>query len=315
MKKYRSVLVTGGAGFIGSHLAEALVENAYHVTIVDNLSTGALENIREIADRVEFYPMDIRRRRFASFVAERNFDIIFHWAANAYVPPSVEDPTFDYEINLRGPFRLLETLRRADQHPILIAASSAAVYGNPRSVPIHEDMPTLPISPYGVSKLATERYIAVFSHLYHLRAASLRLFSVYGPRQHKQIVYDFIRKLSTNPHELEILGDGTQVRDMVYVTDVVQAALVVLDNGALCGETYNVATGQGHTTCDIADAVSRAMNLDPQRRFTGSVRPGDCERWVASIDRIRAAGYAPTVTLAEGAAQTAAWYQSTVVPV
>jgi UDP-glucose 4-epimerase len=206
---------------------------------------------------------------------------------------------------------LLETLRGSDLGSILIVASSAAVYGNPIRIPISETDLTVPISPYGVSKLAMERYVSVYSQVYGLKAASLRFFSAYGPRQHKQIVYDFIKKISNNPGELVILGDGTQVRDLVYVEDIVQAALVVLGNGPLEGEVYNVAGGRGYSTREIAETMTHVMDLRPKFRYTGSIRPGDPEKWIACIDKISKLGFSPRISLEEGMKRTIEWYNST----
>jgi UDP-glucose 4-epimerase len=172
------------------------------------------------------------------------YDAIFHFAANAYVPPSVANPAWDYQINFESTFQLLEAMR-AVQHPAtLVYASSAAVYGNPLRIPVSETDATFPISPYGVGKLAAERYVAVYSGLYGIRAASLRLFSIYGPRQRKQVVYDLMERISQNRDELFIHGDGTQERDFGYVEDVARAAMIVAERGALGGEVYNVGSGQ-----------------------------------------------------------------------
>lgn len=305
----QTVLVTGGAGFIGSHLVAALVARGAAVTVVDNLCNGSLANLGPLVDAVEFYPLDIRGPVFRDLLVSKPFDAVCHFAANAYVPPSVEDPKYDFHVNLLAPFEFLEVLRRSGLRPRCVVASSAAVYGNPVRVPISETDPTVPISPYGVSKLATERYVAVYCQLYGLQAACLRLFSAYGPRQRKQIVYDFIEKLTRNPHALEILGDGTQVRDLVFVEDVVAAALLLLDSAPLTGEVYNVATGAGHTTREVAEVVSRAMGLTPEFVFTQQIRPGDTERWVADIERIRALGFAPRFSFDEGVRRTVEWYR------
>jgi UDP-glucose 4-epimerase len=307
----KSVLVTGGGGFLGSHLAEALVECGAYVTIVDNLSNGTLDNLVSVNDKVDFHLIDIRSAAFRKLLLTENFDAIFHFAANAYIPPSIECPEYDYEINLMAPFYLLETLRKGNLRPALIIASSAAVYGNPDHIPISECDPTFPISPYGVSKLATERYVAVYACVYGLRTASLRLFSVYGPRQHKQIVYDFIQKVSQNGSKLEILGDGSQVRDLVYVKDVVQAALLIWERAPLNGEVYNVAMGTGMSTRQIAGIVAEALGVNPQLAYTGSIRPGDCEKWIACVDRIKALGFSPRYSFDEGVRETVEWYHST----
>jgi len=311
MKTYnRSVLVTGGAGFIGSHLCEALVRRDAHVTVADNLSNSTLQNLQNIADQIEFHELDLRSSAFRDLLLTGDFDVIFHLAANAYVPPSIENPDYDFQTNLVAPFQLLETLRGSGLGSTLIVASSAAVYGNPSRIPISETDITVPISPYGVSKLAMERYVSVYSPLYGLKAASLRFFSAYGPRQRKQIVYDFIKKISNNPGELVILGDGTQVRDLIYVEDIVQAALVVLDNAPLEGEVYNVAGGRGYSTREIAETMTNVMGLSPKFHYTGCIRPGDPEKWIACIDKISRLGFRPRISLEEGIKRTIGWYTS-----
>jgi UDP-glucose 4-epimerase len=307
---HNSALVTGGAGFIGSHLAEALVERGVQVTIVDDLSNGSLENIRTIAGRVNFYSLDIRSPAFIELLLSGNFKTLFHFAAEAYVPPSVKNPENNYLVNLAGPFYILEALRKAKLDTTLIIGSSAAVYGNPCHIPISELDPTFPISPYGVSKLAIERYTAVYSQIYGLKAASLRLFSIYGPRQRKQIVYDFIHKVDTNPDEMEILGDGTQVRDLIYVKDVVQAVLLIWEHAPLEGEVYNVAAGVGLSTRQVAATVAHVMGVSPALRYTGNIRPGDAEKWVACIDKIIALGFWPRFSFEQGVRQTVEWYHT-----
>ncbi|MBI4492675.1 MAG: GDP-mannose 4,6-dehydratase [Chloroflexi bacterium] len=307
--EHRRVLITGGAGFIGSHLAEAALAEGAQVTVVDEVATGRCEH-QDGLSNLEVIEARVGTDAFASLLRSGRFDTIFHLAGSGYVPPSVEDPYFDFERNLHPTIRLLECLRLHRLATPLVFASSATVYGAPRELPIAESAPLDPVSPYGVSKLASERYVAVYARLYGLRAASMRLFSVYGPRQRKQVVYDLIDRLHRNPEVLTILGDGTQERDFTYVTDVAQAALLIAARGALAGETYNVATGETCSTLELAREVAAALGLDPQLRFTGAVRPGDADRWAADISRVRALGYAPRVDLRQGIRETVAWYLS-----
>lgn len=311
----KSVLVTGGAGFIGSHMVEALLQAGAVVSVVDNLCSGSWRNLKVSEEQVIFRQMDISSPSFENLVVSNDYDAIFHLAANAYIPPAVANPTYDFNVNLLAPFHMFEALRRHDKHPVIIVMSSAAVYGNPVHIPVKEEDPTVPVSPYGVSKLGMERYLAVFCRLYGFRAAALRLFSVYGPRQHKQIVYDFICKLSKNPHDMELIGDGSQVRDLVYVDDVVQAALQIVQNAPLEGEVYNVGFGEGYTTREIAETISHVMHVSPTYSFTGAVRPGDTEKWIANIDRLRALGFLPQTPLEQGIAQTIAWYREPTRPI
>jgi UDP-glucose 4-epimerase len=308
--KQMSALVTGGVGFIGSHLSEALVRRGIHVTIVDNLSSSKIQNIREILDRIDLCELDICTPAFRDFLLRSEFDVIFHLAGIASVPLSVENPEYDFQTNLMATFQLLESLRYGASSPVLIVASSAAVYGNPVRVPILEADTTVPISPYGTSKLAVERYVATYSRLYGLRAASLRPFSAYGPRLRKQIVYDFIKRLSNDSGELVIQGDGSQIRDFIYVEDIVRAALVVLENGPLEGEVYNVACGRGYSTQEIANLICSLLGVNPKFRYTGNTSPGDPEQWIACIDKIRMLGFEPRISLEEGLSRTVEWFLS-----
>lgn len=313
MKGVREIersLVTGGAGFIGSHLVHCLVQQGAVVTVVDRVtSSDNPKRLRELRDRVTLVKEDLQKGDLVGLLRAVRPSVIFHLAATSYVPSSVERPMEDFGNTLVTTIRLLEALRTGRVAAALILASSGAVYGNPADLPVPEDAVTIPISPYGVSKLAGERYLAVYARLYGLRGASLRFFSVYGPRQRKQIVYDFIRKLSDSPDGLEIIGDGLQRRDMLYVEDAVSAALRVTHDGPLEGETYNVASGRSYSTREIAEHVAKAMRLNPKFRFTGTVRPGDALDWVANIDRLRRLGFAPQVEFAEGLRRTVEWYR------
>jgi len=304
----KKVLVTGGAGFIGSHLVEQLAAAGATITVVDDLSGGSLANLANVAGKFDFREADIRQIAWEDVLSQGQYVAIFHLAANAYVPPSVERPAWDYSINLEGSFRLLEALRLTKWPGVLIYASSAAVYGNPVHTPIREDDPTVPISPYGVSKLAAERYVAVYSQLFGLRAASLRFLSMYGPRQRKQVVYDLIEKITHNPSELFIHGDGTQIRDFNYVEDTARAAMLVAERGALRGEVYNVASGRDCSIGELANVLCHTLKVQSRFIYSGSVRPGDPEKWSADIGRLTALGYQPQVSLENGLRQTVAWF-------
>ena len=303
----KTVLITGGAGFIGSHLAEDLVKAGASVTIVDDLSTGRLTNLSNISNRVIILEQDIRKIRWEEVLGKKEYDVIFHLAANAYVPPSVKRPKWDYEINLNGTIRLIESLRQRKWPGSLVYASSAAVYGNPTKIPIDETDLTMPISPYGVGKLAAERYVAVYSQLYGLRAASARLFSQFGPRQRKQVIYDFIQKLNQNPHEIFVHGDGSQVRDFNYVSDTTQAVMLIVEAGSMSGEVYNIASGRECSIRELLEILSRILNVCPKYLYSGNVRPGDPEKWSVDITKLKNLGYQPFVSLEEGLKKTVQW--------
>lgn len=306
----KPVLVTGGAGFIGSHLVELLVERGARVTIVDDFSSGSRENVASVADSITMLECDVRELDWKKHLRDEPAEAIFHFAANAYVPPSVESPSFDYEINFASTFRLLEALRESSWGGRMVFASSAAVYGNAVRVPISESDPTVPISPYGVGKLAAERYLAVFAPLYGLNLASVRFFSAYGPRQRKQVVFDLLAKLSVDAERLPIHGDGTQVRDFLFVKDAARAAMIVAENGELNGEAYNVGAGRGSTIDTLATSLCALLGLDPLLCYTGVNRPGDPEKLIVDISKIQSIGYQPAVDFEEGLAAVVKWFQT-----
>jgi UDP-glucose 4-epimerase len=302
------VLVTGGAGFVGSHLAEVLVRRGADVTVVDNLTTGRLDNLQASDGRIHFRKADFQDPAFLYWMGGEGFDFLFHLAANAYVPPSVRDPWFDFRLNLMGTLALLENLRKTQSSTKFILASSAAVYGNPVDLPICEQAPTVPISPYGVGKLAAERYVDVFAKTYQIRSASARLFSVFGPRQRKQVVYDIVRKLHADPTRLPLYGDGTQERDLIYVTNAAEALVLIAERGAMAGEVYNVASGASITIRDLAWRLASCMKADPVLDFAGQMRAGDPDKWLANIDKLTALGFSPRVALDQGLQQVVDWY-------
>ncbi len=300
------VLVTGGAGFIGSHLVERCLQKGYQTTVVDNLMTGSLSNLKDCLAHIELLEGSVEE--ISTLPIDLNeYDIIFHLAASAYVPPSVENPLYDYRSNLWSTFVLLEELRKLSKIPALIYASSAAVYGDPLKIPITEKELTVPVSPYGVSKLAAERYINVYARLYGIRATSLRLFSVYGPRQRKQVIYDLMKKLINDPSHLSVIGDGSQQRDFVFVEDVVNAFFAAWDNSSLHGDVYNVASGHHVSIEQLVQILCQVSNLNPKIEFSGSTRLGDAERWIVDITKLKTLGCVPSVTLNIGLERTYQW--------
>jgi UDP-glucose 4-epimerase len=305
----RSVLVTGGAGFIGSHLVEELVRRDARVTVVDNLSTGQLGNLAGVAGRVDLRSLDLRSGDLRPILAEHPFDVIFHLAGNVNVPWSVEDPRSDLELNLLATFNLLEAVRDAAPRTRVIHSSTAAVYGDGARTTMREDHPTVPVAPYGASKRAAELYVGLYARLYGLRTAIARLFSAFGPRLRKQVVYDLMRKIHDDPQELFIYGDGTQVRDLNHVANIVEALLVVAERACFEGEAYNVAAEEPVAIRDLARMLCEQMGADPRFVYSGDVRPGDAQRWCADIGRLKSLGYQPRLGLADGLADTVAWFR------
>jgi UDP-glucose 4-epimerase len=305
------VLVTGGAGFIGSHLVEQLAQADNRVTVIDNLTTGSLVNLARVHTQLTMVSSDLGTQLQAGTLVLDDYDYIFHLAGNAYIPSSVENSLFDFQINLQYTLLLLEALRQTTRRPRLIFTSSAAVYGNPARLPISEEDPTIPISPYGVGKLAAERYVSVYSKLYGVRATSLRLFSIYGPRQHKQVIYDLLCKLHANPSRIEVLGDGSQERDFTYVDDAVQALILTATHAPGRGEVYNVASGTAHTIADLIGCWCEICGLRPQLIYTGMIRPGDADKWRVDITRLSALGYQAATALPQGLTIIKDWYDET----
>ena len=288
---------------------ELLTEVSARVTVIDTLTSGARDNLAGVADDVTLLEYDVRDIDWEAYLSENGTDVVFHFAANAYVPPSVESPSFDYETNFAPTFRLLEALRRSQWPGRMVFASTAAVYGNAVRVPIREDDPTVPISPYGVGKLAAERYLAVFAQLYGLRLASVRFFSAYGPRQRKQVVFDLLTKMSKDRDRLFIHGDGTQVRDFLYVKDAARAAMIVAADGALNGEAYNVGAGREYTIDVLAKSLCKLTGISPAFDYSGVNRPGDPEKLVVDIKRLESIGYTPRFEFEEGLATVVQWFE------
>jgi UDP-glucose 4-epimerase len=311
----RAVLVTGGAGFIGSHLVETLVRRRARVTVADNVSSGCLSNLASVQNCIDFRKVDLVHDDVTLLLREQRFEAVFHLAGHATISDSVKQPRLDFENNLLGTFNLLESIRHALPGARVLFASSAAVYGEGSDQPFHETDPLVPRSPYGVAKLAAERYMHVYASVYGLRTAILRLFPVYGPRQRSLVMYDLMRKIVENPHELFIHGDGSQVRDFVHVTDVAEAFVAVAEKGPLNGEVYNVATGKPVSIRGVAQMICTRMKVSPRFVFGGELQPGVSGRWSADISHLKHLGYQPRTTLDDGLTRTIAWFREDTAPV
>ncbi len=299
------VLVTGAAGFVGSHLSERLAKLRAQLSLVDDYSNVSWP--RDEWPASSFISLaKVCDANLTKMIEAFAPTVIFHLAGCAYAAGSVDDPERDMKGNLASTLELLEALRRIRFTGRLVYASSAAVYGEPHCIPIAEDHPTLPISPYGVSKLAAERYVAVYSSLYGIPAVSLRIFSVYGPRQRKQVVYDIISKLQ-NPTSAVFLGDGTQQRDFVYVSEVIDAMLLIAQRGLTDGSVYNVCSGTGTPIGELVERISTILEVSIPIKFSGQTRSGDPECWIGSPAKLRELGFKNQVTLLEGLQWTVRW--------
>jgi UDP-glucose 4-epimerase len=274
MKKY---LVTGGAGFIGSTIVRALLEQGDFVRILDNFSTGKRENVEGL--KVEMLEGDLRD---PSAVAEAvaDIDVIFHEAAFVSVPQSMDDPLPCFEINQRGTEILLEAARKADVKRVVLA-SSAAVYGDLETMPLEEDFPLRPLSPYAVSKRVDELYAELYTRSFGLDVVALRYFNVYGPRQRPDSMYAaavpiFARRL-LDGKSITIYGDGGQTRDLVYVGDVVRANILASEHPAAPGQVFNICTGDEIRVIDLVEVLMDLFPNAPAPEFAPA-RPGDIYR-------------------------------------
>jgi UDP-glucose 4-epimerase len=305
-------LVTGGAGFIGSHIAEALVKRGERVRVLDDLSTGSLANIEPIRPGVEFVRGDITDLAAVRQAVE-SVDVVFHEAALASVSRSVEDPAATHKVCATGTLNVLIAARDAKVRRVVYAASSSA-YGNTEVLPTHEEQPPHPLSPYAAAKLTGEHYCSAFHEVYGLDTVCLRYFNVFGPRQDPTSPYSaviplFIATMLAGK-EPTIFGDGHQSRDFTYVENVVQANLLAAEANAAAGKVYNVANGARASLLDLITAINATLGTRILARHD-TARPGDVRHSQADISRARhQLGYDPPVGLEEGLRRTVAYYQS-----
>lgn len=303
-------LVTGGAGFMGSHVVDALVERGAAVTVADNFSTGTTDNLASAAGRIEIEKIDLARGDPSHLIRDGRFDTIVHTAGNASIPLSVSEPRRDAEDNVLATQNLLEAVRRHSPDTSVVNISSAAVYGEGHGVPIKEDDQKLPVAPYGVSKLAADHYAAVYSRLFGVRTSTVRIFSTFGPRLRKQVVWDFMSRLAENPNELVIQGDGNERRDMNYISNVVEAILLVAEKSPMTGGAYNVGSRESVTMTELAEDLAAAMGVTPEIRRTMKARPGQVKVWQADITKLESLGYSERVSYRDGIAATVSWFES-----
>jgi UDP-glucose 4-epimerase len=303
MRVLNNALVLGGAGFLGSRLVEALAADGVRTTVVDNLSSESGEPVAGADLRVA----DVVGTDIAALVRERSIDAVFHLAGAAYVPPSLERPHEDLQRNAAVTLSVLQALRATSPAPVLAYASSAAVYGDGVYMPMDEAHPLLPMSPYGISKLASEQYVRLYADLYGIPTFSVRLFSLYGPGQRKQVVYDLLHRLLRCDNPLTVLGSPAVSRDLVYVADAARAFVTLARSAPAQGEAYNAAAGKPTSLGELVQTLQRAAGTDKQVVFTGEVRAGDPLRWAGDATRARRLGVEFATPLEEGIKQTVAW--------
>jgi len=307
----KSYLVTGGAGFIGSHISERLVRDGNNVRVLDDLSSGHEENLGSFRKDVEFIEGDIRDAQVVN-AAVKDVDVVFHEAALGSVPRSVADPVTTHQVNITGTLNVFLAAREAGVRRV-VYASSSSVYGETPVLPKREDMIPQPLSPYALSKLAGEHYASVFKHVYNFEIVSLRYFNIFGPRQDPESQYAaviprFITALIYGTPPV-VYGDGLQSRDFTFVDNVVNANLLAAEADGIAGHAFNVACGGRYTLLDLLDRAKEVLGSDI-KPIHEPARAGDVRDSQASIEGAQKAfGYEVTVDFAEGLQKTIEWYR------
>jgi UDP-glucose 4-epimerase len=300
----RTMLVTGGAGFIGSHLTERLLKEDHRVTVLDNFSNGKIKNIQHLLQNpsMTLIKEDLKKPKKLRQTVN-TCDTIFHFAANPEVRLGETDPETHFKENILATFNLLETLRKSENTKTLIFASTSTVYGEATQMPTPENYaPLMPISTYGASKLACEALISSYAHTFNHRALFLRLANIIGPRSNHGVIIDFIKKIMTNPKKLEILGDGQQEKSYMHITDCIEATMHLTRTFSKSTErvdAFNVGSNDKITVAEIAQIVSEEMNTpNIKYAFTGGAEggrgwKGDVKIMQLSIDKLLKTGWKP----------------------
>ena len=301
------VLVTGGAGFIGSHIVDRLVQEGHKVSVIDNLSTGKTENLNREA---EFYKLDIENPRIEKVLKKEKPEVICHLAAQMDVRRSVADPAFDAKTNIIGMINLLEYAVRNGARKVIFSSTGGAIYGEGGHYPTAEDHPARPVSPYGISKLTGEHYLFYYQVMYGLNYTALRFANIYGPRQdpfgEAGVVAIFTKKMLKNDQPL-INGNGMQTRDYVYVEDVVNAVMLALENNV--NDTFNVGTGVETTVNDLFRLLVELTGSNV-REMHGPAKKGEQMRSCLSFDKIKKTmEWEPSIPLRTGLANTVEFFR------
>ncbi len=302
------VLVTGGAGFIGSHIVDLLVEKGYPVVVVDNLSRGSKRNVNR---KAKFYQVDILSPRLKRIFAQEKPEIVIHEAAQINVRESLKDPKKDARINIYGSINLFQVAAKAGVRKIVYASSGGAVYGEPKSLPVTEDHPIEPLSPYGVSKYTAELYLKYFACSFGFDYVILRYSNVYGPRQDPKgeagVISIFTDRMLKGKTPV-IFGDGRQTRDFVFVKDVALANYLALKYDK--SGVFNIGSGEEISVLKIYETLKKILRSEVQAEFAPAVK-GEVRRIYLDISLAREVlGFSPQVDFEEGLRQTINWVKS-----
>ncbi len=301
------ILITGGAGFIGSHVADAYVAAGHEVEILDDLSSGRTSNVPAQA---VLHTMDIRDEGVEKLFADGKFDVVSHHAAQMDVRRSVADPGFDASVNVLGGLNIFEAARRHGVQKIIFSSTGGAIYGEQDYFPADEDHPTRPLSPYGITKLTTEKYLFYYKEVYGIDSVTLRYANIYGPRQNPHgeagVVAIFASRLIGGEQPV-INGSGKQTRDYTFVGDVAQANVLALSYPGT--DVFNVGTGVEHDVNYLFRQLAKTLHPDCPEKH-GEAKAGEQQRSVITSEKLfRTFGWRPMVPLDEGLALTAKWFR------
>ena len=305
-------LVTGGAGFIGSHLVDHLIKNGREVRVIDNLSSGSMENLVQWNDdpRLELHEVDLLNGATLDG-ALRGCDEVYHLAANPEVNAKNASPEDHFRQNIEATYNLLEAMRRSGGQKFIAFTSSSTVYGEAEAIPTREDYgPLVPISLYGASKLACEALLTAYAAMYGFRAIIYRLANVVGPRSNHGVIYDFVQKLRDSPDELEVLGDGSQSKSYLYIDDCITGIMNGIERGNRV-DIYNIGSWDRTNVLEIAETVKDEMGLNEARiRLTGGIDggrgwKGDVKVMQLDMNELRSVGWTPKYGSAEAVRLTA----------
>lgn len=313
MKKKELCLVTGGAGFIASHMAEALLKRGYRVRILDNLSTGKLSNLENIKNKIDFIRGDIRHLAVCRR-AMKGVNFVFHFAANRAVLRSVDNPEETNAVNVTGTLNILLAARDAKVKRV-ISTSSSSVYGDAKVYPLKEEEKPRPQSPYAASKVMGEYYCYLFTHLYGLETVSLRYFNVFGPRQNPESVYSAVIPIFIDcllkRKSPEIHWDGKQSRDFTYVDNIVMGNLLAMKTKNISGQVFNIACQEEYSVLDIFNGLKKIMGVYDVKPVFKPKRAGDVRRTFADTRKARKIlGFKAQTRFYEGLEKTVAWFLS-----
>jgi UDP-glucose 4-epimerase len=298
------VIVTGGAGFIGSHLADSLVSEGHSVVVIDDLSAGKKEYLNT---KAQFIQKDIRTDLSKEF---SGIDTVFHFAADPDVRASATKPTTSFDVNVFGTLNVLEACRKADVKHIVFPSTST-VYGETNVIPTPETHGCAPISNYGASKVACEAYLSSYSATYGIKATALRFANIVGERSTHGVMFDFYNKLKKNPKEMEILGDGKQDKSYLHVSDCVSAVLTAWKKQEKKYDVFNVGSSEKHTVNELARAMFKTLDLKPKIVYTGTPRGwvGDMKVMLLDTKKLEKLGWKTKVGFEEGVRRYVGWLQ------